>query len=125
MKENRFSQNKCDYFLSYRKIEGLEHMASLQILNLASNSIEQVPFWLAKKLRSLQTLNLQNNKIFSLHELSRLKLLKNLTELMLADNPVSDLAHYRLFLIFHLRSLLLLFKLLFFCICTEQYRCSR
>ncbi|XP_017546672.1 centriolin isoform X3 [Pygocentrus nattereri] len=91
-----------------KKIEGLEHMASLQILNLASNSIEQVPFWLAKKLRSLQTLNLQNNKIFSLHELSRLKLLKNLTELMLADNPVSDLAHYRLFLIFHLRSLAML-----------------
>ncbi|XP_072521346.1 centriolin isoform X2 [Salminus brasiliensis] len=91
-----------------RRIEGLEHMACLQILNLANNSIEQVPLWLAKKLRSLQSLNLQNNKIFSLHELSKLKLLKNLTKLMLADNPVADLAHYRLFLVFHLRSLELL-----------------
>ncbi|XP_066510889.1 centriolin-like isoform X2 [Hoplias malabaricus] len=94
--------------LSYnriQKIEGLEHMASLQILNLAHNSIEHVPLWLSKKLRSLHTLNLQNNKIFSLHELSKLKPLRNLTELMVADNPVYDLPHYRLFLIFHLRSL--------------------
>ncbi|XP_053530297.1 centriolin isoform X2 [Ictalurus punctatus] len=88
-----------------RKIEGLEQMANLQILNLANNSIEQVPLWVGKKLRSLQKLNLQKNKIFSLHELAKLKLLKSLTELMLAENPVSDLPHYRLFVVFHLRSL--------------------
>ncbi|XP_036836218.1 centriolin isoform X2 [Oncorhynchus mykiss] len=87
------------------KIEGLEHMASLQLLNLSSNDIEHVPLWLAKKLRSLQTLNLQRNKISSLHELSRLKPLKNLTELTLAENPIANLPHYRLFLVFHLRSL--------------------
>ncbi|XP_058231272.1 centriolin isoform X2 [Hemibagrus wyckioides] len=88
-----------------RKIEGLEQMANLQILNLSNNSIEHVPLWLGKKLRSLQKLNLQKNKIFSLHELAKLKHLKSLTELMLAENPVSDLPHYRLFLVFHLRSL--------------------
>ncbi|KAF4074479.1 hypothetical protein AMELA_G00239790 [Ameiurus melas] len=88
-----------------RKIEGLEQMANLQILNLANNSIEQVPPWFGKKLRSLQKLNLQKNEIFSLHELTKLKLLKSLTELMLAENPVSDLPQYRLFLVFHLRSL--------------------
>ncbi|MCI4392552.1 hypothetical protein PGIGA_G00147150 [Pangasianodon gigas] len=88
-----------------RKIEGLEQMANLQILNLENNSIEQVPLWFGKKLRSLQKLNLQKNKIFSLHELTKLKLLKSLTELKLAENPVSDLPHYRLFLVFHLRSL--------------------
>uniref|UniRef100_A0A8C8BW92 Centriolin n=1 Tax=Oncorhynchus tshawytscha TaxID=74940 RepID=A0A8C8BW92_ONCTS len=87
------------------KIEGLEHMASLQLLNLSSNDIGHVPLWLAKKLRSLQTLNLQRNKISSLHELSRLKPLKNLTELTLAENPIANLPHYRLFLVFHLRSL--------------------
>ncbi|XP_045564073.1 centriolin isoform X4 [Salmo salar] len=87
------------------KIEGLEHMASLQLLNLSSNDIEHVPLWLAKKLRSLQTLNLQRNKISSLHELSRLKPLKNLTELTVAENPIANLPHYRLFLVFHLRSL--------------------
>ncbi|XP_053337253.1 centriolin [Clarias gariepinus] len=88
-----------------KKIEGLEQMANLQILNLSNNNIEQVPVWLGKKLRSLQKLNLQKNKIFSLHELAKLKLLKSLTELTLAENPVSDLPHYRLFLVFHLRSL--------------------
>ncbi|GAA6098348.1 centriolin isoform X4 [Tachysurus ichikawai] len=88
-----------------RKIEGLEQMANLQILNLANNSIEHVPLWMGKKLRSLQKLNLQKNKIFSLHELAKLKHLKSLTELMLAENPVSDLPHYRLFIVFHLRSL--------------------
>ncbi|XP_045081751.1 centriolin isoform X3 [Coregonus clupeaformis] len=87
------------------KIEGLEHMASLQLLNLSSNDIEHVPLWLAKKLRSLQTLNLQRNKISSLQELSRLKPLKNLTELTVAENPIANLPHYRLFLVFHLRSL--------------------
>ncbi|XP_029494430.1 centriolin isoform X3 [Oncorhynchus nerka] len=87
------------------KIEGLEHMASLQLLNLSSNDIKHVPLWLAKKLTSLQTLNLQRNKISSLHELSRLKPLKNLTELTLAENPIAYLPHYRLFLVFHLRSL--------------------
>ncbi|KAJ7993831.1 hypothetical protein DPEC_G00258790 [Dallia pectoralis] len=87
------------------KIEGLEHMTNLQILNLSCNNIEHMPTWLPKKLRSLRTLNLQQNKISSLDEVSRLKALKNLTELTLAENSVSNLPHYRLFLVFHLRSL--------------------
>uniref|UniRef100_A0A8C2AA00 Centriolin n=1 Tax=Cyprinus carpio TaxID=7962 RepID=A0A8C2AA00_CYPCA len=88
-----------------RKIEGLEHMTNLQVLNLAFNSIEHLPVWMAKKLRSLHTINLQRNKIFSLHEITKLKPLKNLTSLTLAENPISSLPHYHLFLIFHLRSL--------------------
>ncbi|XP_051980347.1 centriolin-like [Xyrauchen texanus] len=87
------------------KIEGLEHMTSLQVLNLAFNNIEHLPVWLAKKLQSLQTINLQKNKILSLHEMTKLKPLKNLTSLTLAENPVSSLPHYYFFLIFHLRSL--------------------
>ncbi|XP_035234664.1 centriolin-like isoform X2 [Anguilla anguilla] len=88
-----------------RKIEGLEHMGSLQLLNLAGNNIEHLPLWLAKRLRSLNTLNLQGNNICSLHELLKLKPLKNLTELLLMENPVFNLPHYRLFLVFHLRTL--------------------
>ncbi|XP_051962276.1 centriolin [Xyrauchen texanus] len=80
-------------------------MTSLQVLNLAFNNIEHLPVWLAKKLRSLQTINLKNNKISSLHEVTKLKPLKNLTSLTLVENPVSSLPHYHLFLIFHLRSL--------------------
>ncbi|KAA0716324.1 Centriolin Centrosomal protein 1 [Triplophysa tibetana] len=88
-----------------QKIEGLEHMSNLQILNFAFNNIEHLPIWLAKKLRSLQTINLQRNKIFSLNEMAKLKPLKNLTSLTLAENPVAGLPHYHLFIIFHLRSL--------------------
>ncbi|XP_016408818.1 centriolin-like [Sinocyclocheilus rhinocerous] len=88
-----------------RKIEGLEHMTNLQVLNLAFNNIEHLPVWIAKKLRSLHTIHLQRNKIFSLHEITKLKPLKNLTGLSLAENPISSLPHYHLFLIFHVRSL--------------------
>uniref|UniRef100_A0A672NVK2 Centriolin n=1 Tax=Sinocyclocheilus grahami TaxID=75366 RepID=A0A672NVK2_SINGR len=88
-----------------RKVEGLEHMTNLQVVNLAFNNIEHLPVWMAKKLRSLHTINLQSNKIFSLHEITKLKPLKNLTCLTLAENPISSLPHYHLFLIFHLRSL--------------------
>uniref|UniRef100_A0A8C9RSM8 Centriolin-like n=1 Tax=Scleropages formosus TaxID=113540 RepID=A0A8C9RSM8_SCLFO len=90
-----------------RKIEGLEHMGSLQLLNLANNNIEHVPPWLSRKLRSLQ-LNVHGHHLIyskTLHEIVKLKSLKNLTELVLAENPVSNLPHYRLFLVFHLRAL--------------------
>ncbi|XP_050782617.1 centriolin isoform X4 [Gopherus flavomarginatus] len=94
--------------LSYnkiRKVEGLEHMQNLQKLNLAGNEIEHIPVWVGKKLRSLRILNLRQNKISSLHDTAKLKPLKDLTSLFLADNPVVNLPHYRLYTIFHLRSL--------------------
>uniref|UniRef100_A0A8C4VXQ4 Centriolin n=1 Tax=Gopherus evgoodei TaxID=1825980 RepID=A0A8C4VXQ4_9SAUR len=94
--------------LSYNKIskvEGLEHMQNLQKLNLAGNEIEHIPVWVGKKLRSLRILNLRQNKISSLHDIAKLKPLKDLTSLFLADNPVVNLPHYRLYTIFHLRSL--------------------
>lgn len=99
LRELHLSRNRI------QKIEGLEHMTNLQVLNLAFNNIEHLPVWMAKKLRSLQTINLHSNKIFSLHEMAKLKPLKNLTSLTLAENPISSLPHYHLFLIFHLRSL--------------------
>ncbi|XP_044295861.1 centriolin isoform X2 [Varanus komodoensis] len=98
----------CDLNLSYNKIskiEGIEHLHNLQKLNLAGNEIEHVPVWMGKKLRSLRILNLRKNKISSLHEVAKLKPLKNLTSLFLSDNPVANLPHYRPFTIFHLRSL--------------------
>ncbi|XP_048369350.1 centriolin isoform X2 [Sphaerodactylus townsendi] len=97
-----------DLNLSYNKIskiEGIEHMHSLQRLNLAGNEIEHIPAWIGKKLRSLRTLNLKQNRVSSLHEVAKLKSLKDLTSLFLADNPIVNLPHYRLYSIFHLRSL--------------------
>ncbi|XP_063792051.1 centriolin isoform X2 [Pseudophryne corroboree] len=87
------------------KIEGLEHLHSLQKLNLSGNEIEHVPAWLGKKVKALNILNLKQNKIFSLQDVSRLKPLKDLTSLFLADNPIANLPHYRLYTIFHLRCL--------------------
>ncbi|XP_029141667.1 centriolin [Protobothrops mucrosquamatus] len=92
-------------FNKISKIEGIEHLHSLQKLNLAGNEIEHLPMWLGKKLRSLRILNLRKNKISSLYEVAKLKPLKDLTSLLLADNPVVNLPHYRLYTIFHLRSL--------------------
>ncbi|XP_042334632.1 centriolin isoform X2 [Sceloporus undulatus] len=98
----------CDLNMSYNKIskiEGIEHLHNLQKLNLSGNEIEHIPVWMGKKLRSLRILNLRKNKISSLHEVAKLKPLKDLTSLSLADNPVANLPHYRLYTIFHLRSL--------------------
>nr|XP_056716120.1 centriolin [Euleptes europaea] len=97
-----------DLNLSHNKIskmEGIEHLHNLQKLNLAGNEIEHIPVWIGKKLRSLRTLNLRQNKVSSLHEVAKLKSLKDLTSLLLADNPIANLPHYRLYSIFHLRSL--------------------
>lgn len=55
------------FFLS-SKIEGIEHLHSLQKLNLAGNEIEHLPMWLGKKLRSLRILNLRKNKISSVSD---------------------------------------------------------
>ncbi|XP_062399796.1 centriolin-like [Sardina pilchardus] len=91
-----------------RKLEGLQHMGSLQLLNLSYNLMESVPLWLPKKLRSLTTLNLQDNSISSLHELCRLKSLLSLSELRVCGNPLSRLPHHRTLLIYHLGALQLL-----------------
>ncbi|KAM3911358.1 centriolin isoform 1-T2 [Leptodactylus fuscus] len=87
------------------KIEALEHMQSLQKLNLSANEIEHIPAWMGKKLKALRVLNLGQNVISSLQDVSRLKPLKDLMSLSLADNPVASLPHYRHYVIFHLRSL--------------------
>ncbi|XP_078082504.1 centriolin [Mustelus asterias] len=92
-------------FNQIRKIEGLEHMVNLQNLKLAGNYIEQIPVWVGKKLRSLCILNLKQNNITSLQDVTKLKPLKELISLTLADNPIARLPHYRLYVIYHLRSL--------------------
>ena len=42
---------------------------------------------------------------FQLNELSRLKILPDLVQLSLADNPLSELPHSRAYVIFHIRTL--------------------
>lgn len=53
------------FLLTFSKIEGIEHLQNLQKLNLAGNEIEHIPVWVGKKLRSLRSLNLRQNKVSS------------------------------------------------------------
>lgn len=43
--------------------------------------------------------------ISQLNELSKLKTLTDLTHLTVSENPLSELTHYRPYLVFHLRTL--------------------
>ena len=43
--------------------------------------------------------------LLQLSELGKLKPLPDLTQLTVAENPLSDLSHCRLYLVFHLRTL--------------------
>ncbi|XP_029466666.1 centriolin isoform X2 [Rhinatrema bivittatum] len=99
LRELNLSYNKIS------KIEGIEHMQNLHKLNLAGNEIEHIPAWLGKKLRCLSVLNLRQNNISSLQDVAKLKPLRDLTSLFLAENPVANLPHFRLYTVFHLRSL--------------------
>ncbi|XP_060070795.1 centriolin-like [Ylistrum balloti] len=87
------------------KIEGLENLANLQMLNLTGNNIEHIPIWLGKRLKALRTLHLGKNNLQSMSELAKLKPLPDLLELTVAENPLCQIPHCRLYLIFHLRTL--------------------
>ncbi|KAK2177182.1 hypothetical protein NP493_614g00022 [Ridgeia piscesae] len=91
-------------FNSLTKIENLQTLTSLQTLNLSGNQIEHIPNWLPKKLKALRTLRIAKNNIQSLQEFSKLRPLRDLTQLTVAENPVTQLSHCRAFLIFHLRT---------------------
>ncbi|XP_071802361.1 uncharacterized protein [Asterias amurensis] len=92
------------------KIEGLETLIHLQSLNLSHNLIETIPAWLAKKLKALRSFHIAGNLLYSLSDVFRLRPLKDLVHLSLADNQLCDLPHHRLFAVFHLRCLQVLDK---------------
>ncbi|XP_055896823.1 centriolin-like isoform X5 [Biomphalaria glabrata] len=86
------------------KIEGIENMSSLQILNLNDNLIEHIPQWFCKKLKALRTFKIARNKIKSLSEIAKLKPLPDLIQLDVTGNHLISLPYYRLYIIFHLRT---------------------
>ena len=90
---------------SISKIEGLETMTSLQVLNLTGNLIQHIPVWMGRKLRALRTLHIGKNNMESLNELAKLKPIPDLTQLTIAENPLSQLPHGRMYIVFHIRSL--------------------
>ena len=47
------------------RLEGIEHLMGLQVLNVSGNDIEHIPAWLPKKLQSLRTFRISDNKLAS------------------------------------------------------------
>ncbi|CAG2249623.1 CNTRL [Mytilus edulis] len=80
-------------------------MTSLQVLNLTGNQIQHIPIWMGRKFRALRTLHIGKNNMESLSELAKLKPIPDLTQLTVAENPLSQLPHSRMYIIFHIRCL--------------------
>ncbi|XP_046845174.1 centriolin-like isoform X2 [Xenia sp. Carnegie-2017] len=88
-----------------KNIEGLDSLVVLEVLDLSCNGITCIPRAVMKKLRSLKELKLSDNQVTSLFEVTKLRCLQDLTTLDLQRNPVTNLPHYREFIVYHLRSL--------------------
>ncbi|XP_055046534.2 leucine-rich repeat and guanylate kinase domain-containing protein isoform X1 [Misgurnus anguillicaudatus] len=89
-----------------QKIENLQTLRKLQVLDLSCNRIQSLSG--LQKLLLLGTINLESNLISEIKEASYLQDLNLLRELNLIKNPVQDQDGYRLAVIFLLQHLTLL-----------------
>ncbi|NXJ78555.1 LRC23 protein, partial [Trogon melanurus] len=78
-----------------QSLEGLEGLGQLATLHLRDNKLEILDGF-CSSLKCLQYLNLRNNRISSLQEVEKLKVLPMLQALVLLDNPCSEEPNYRL-----------------------------
>mmetsp|Transcript_4690 Transcript_4690/g.17630 ORF Transcript_4690/g.17630 Transcript_4690/m.17630 type:complete len:214 (-) Transcript_4690:39-680(-) len=84
--------------LSNNSIQALSNfpkLVHLQSLYLCHNQMHTIQQNLHEFLPNLNTLNLTNNKIASLDEVSHLKQCSKLENLVLKENPVCSVAQYR------------------------------
>jgi hypothetical protein len=81
-------------FNKIRKIQGLDSLVNLEDLSLYSNKISSVEG--LEKCAKLQCLSLGNNKIDSMEQIIRLRQLRSLKMLTLADNPICKETEYRM-----------------------------
>ncbi|KAH8854706.1 Centriolin [Schistosoma japonicum] len=115
-------------------LDGIQSLSNLLVLKANKNQITFIPKWLPKRLPKLKTIHLHCNKIDTLHQVTYLRSLHNLTVFTFEGNPaVNQLiintcnsssgdeavannsiekfdiqSLYRIFVIFHLCSLILL-----------------
>eukprot|EP00117_Sycon_ciliatum_P022184 scpid59385/ scgid1948/ Centriolin; Centrosomal protein 1; Centrosomal protein of 110 kDa len=88
------------------RIEGLDTLANLAMLDVSDNRIARLPSADAlRKLVRLRDLRLAGNRLNTLHDISRLKACTTLTNLTLTGNPLTDISHWWLFAVYHLRTL--------------------
>jgi hypothetical protein len=81
-------------FNKIRKIQGLESLINLEDLSLYSNKISSVEG--LEKCTKLQCLSLGNNRIDSMEQIIRLRQIRSLKMLTLADNPICKESEYRM-----------------------------
>ncbi|XP_033624638.1 leucine-rich repeat-containing protein 9-like [Asterias rubens] len=115
-------QDNCIY-----KLEGIGKLSKLHTLNLSCNNISSIEASGLERLTQLQCLALSNNRISSLtgiaqvlsllelyignnyiknmREVFNLKNLPNFVILDLCGNPVASVDNYRLFVVYHLKTL--------------------
>ena len=94
-----FSFNKIS------KLENISALKQLEILNLSNNLIEEIPPIILKNV-NLMELNLANNLISTKQSINNLKTLSKLTILNFSANPICDLPGYPNFVIHSLKKLL-------------------
>nr|CAH8826446.1 unnamed protein product [Trichobilharzia regenti] len=118
-----------------KSLDGIQFLSNLLVLKANDNQITSVPKWLCKRLPKLKTIHLHCNQIDSLHQITYMRSLSNLTVFTFEGNPAVDQlivsaynscssgdeavlknaidkfdpnSVYRIFVIFHLNSLILL-----------------
>ncbi|XP_029969912.1 leucine-rich repeat and guanylate kinase domain-containing protein [Salarias fasciatus] len=88
------------------KIEGLENLKSLQVLDLSLNRIASLSG--LQNLHMLGLINLEKNQISEIQECKHIYNLSSLRDLSLVGNPVQEQPDYRLAVIFLLQHLTVL-----------------
>ncbi|XP_063316657.1 leucine-rich repeat and guanylate kinase domain-containing protein [Pelmatolapia mariae] len=88
------------------KIEGLEHLKSLQVLDLSQNRIASLSG--LENLHLLGSLNLEKNLVSEIQECKHIHDLLLLRDLSLVENPVQEQPDYKLAVIFLLQHLTVL-----------------
>ncbi|KAJ3218643.1 U2 small nuclear ribonucleoprotein A' [Dinochytrium kinnereticum] len=83
-----------------RKLDNFPPMPRLKTLLLSNNRIQKIDTECTQKIPNLDTLILTNNQFSELGDLDVLAGFKGLTHLSLLYNPVTDLKHYREYVIF-------------------------
>ncbi|NXX50256.1 LRC23 protein, partial [Tricholaema leucomelas] len=78
-----------------QSLEGIEGLEQLATLHLRDNSLESLDGF-CSSMKRLQYLNLRNNRISSLQEVAKLRVLPMLQALVLMDNPCCKEPSYRL-----------------------------